>query len=305
MPTRGSTRAALEVAECARAVSRRQFLRGGGAAVGLAALAALPLPIVLAQGSRTAAGQKAILIDTTRCTGCHECVVACKRENGQPMTWATDLSPDACTYVQKVRNSGVSVKRQCMHCVDPSCVSVCPVAALRKSKLGPVYYDASRCFGCRYCEMACPFQVPRFEWDELWPKITKCDMCLDRVEDGLLPSCVTACRFGTLTFGDRDEMLAEAHHRIAERPRTYVDHVYGEHELGGTCVLYLSSLPFEELGLHEMPEEAPPNHTWEDTVKLPWVMGLGAAFLTGAWLVTKNRGRASTEGEDHEGGGNS
>ncbi len=127
-------------------------------------------------------------------------------------------------------------------------------------------------------------------------------MCRDRLERGLAPACVTACPFGTLTFGDREEMLAEARRRIAQEPETYVDHVYGEHELGGTCVLYLSAIPFEDIGLNEMPEEAPPQHTWEDTVKLPWVMGLGVAVLTAAWFATKDRRHESSEGDSkHEG----
>jgi formate dehydrogenase iron-sulfur subunit len=243
-------------------------------------------------------GQKAILIDTTRCRGCNLCVEACRRKNGQPIrdTWPSGLSPETYTYVREVRNETYYAKRQCMHCVNPSCVSVCPVAAMRKSKAGPVYYEANRCFGCRYCELACPYQVPRYEWDELWPRVTKCNMCRERVESGGLPACVAACRFRALTFGDRERMLAEAHRRIARGPETYVNHVYGEHELGGTCVLYLSSVPFEELGLPEMPEEAPPQHTWDDTVKLPWVMGGGVVLLTSAWLATMDRRETSKKG---------
>jgi len=274
-----------------RRLSRRQFVSKSGTTLALVAAASLPVRVGAPRHSRTAVGQKAVLVDTTRCVGCNVCVEACKRKNGLPVrdTWPTDLSPEAYSYVRKAKNRVYYAKRQCMNCVDPACVAACPVGAMRKSKLGPVYYDANACFGCRYCEQACPFQVPRYTWDERWPKVTKCNMCRDRVEQGLPPACVASCPFGALAFGDREEMLAEAHRRIAANPGKYVDHVYGEHEVGGTCVLYLSSVPFEELGLRELDEEALPKHTWDDTVKLPWVMGIGLALLTGTYLATKGR----------------
>lgn len=302
MAQRGFAAAVPKATPSPRRLSRRRFLSTSGGGLVLVAAGGLPLRVEAPRHSRTAAGQKAVLIDTTRCVGCNVCVEACKRKNGLPVrdTWPTDLSPEAYSYVRKATNRAYYAKRQCMSCIDPACVAVCPVAAMRKSPLGPVYYDASACLGCRYCEQACPFQVPRYTWDERWPRVTKCNMCRDRVEQGLEPACVASCPFGTLKFGDRAELLAEAHRRIEANPGKYVNHVYGEHEVGGTCVLYLSSVPFEELGLPALDEEALPKHTWEDTVKLPWVMGIGLALLTSAYLATKGHGSEAAAGEADE-----
>ncbi len=295
---RGSAVEEPEEASKARRISRRRFLGGSGA--GIALLAAGTLPLVKpgrAEASRSGVTDKGVLVDTTRCVGCNVCVEACKRKNGKPVrgTWPTDLSTESYSYIRKADSGVYYAKRQCMNCVDPACVAVCPVGAMTKSELGPVSYSAFKCFGCRYCEQACPFQVPRYTWDERFARVTKCNMCKDRVEAGLPTACAAACPFGALAFGDRTAMIEEAHRRIAANPGQYIDHVYGEHELGGTDFLYLSSRPFEELGLKEMPEEALPKHTWEDTVKMPWVMGGVVAILTAGYFATRHRGEAEAE----------
>ncbi len=113
---------------------------------------------------------------------------------------------------------------------------------------GPVVYDSEKCIGCRYCQYACPFGVPTYQWDNVLGLIRKCEMCFSRIGDGVLPACVAACPNGALRFGKRHELLAQAKAQIASRPGHYVDHIYGEHEAGGTSMLYLSDVPFSLLG---------------------------------------------------------
>ena len=135
-----------------------------------------------------------------------------------------------------------------MHCLDPACESVCPVGALVKLPEGPVVYDDGKCIGCRYCMMACPFQVPKFEWESAVPLVRKCNFCADRQAAGLAPSCATTCPTGTLLFGERADLLKEAHRRIGAHPEKYYPQVYGEKIVGGTSVLYLTPVSFKELG---------------------------------------------------------
>jgi formate dehydrogenase iron-sulfur subunit len=141
----------------------------------------------------------------------------------------------------------IFVKRQCMHCEHPACVSACPVGALQKLDNGAVTYDCDRCIGCRYCMVACPFGIPKFEWDQPLPRIRKCTFCADRQEMGMEPACAAACPTGALLFGDRDTLIAEAEARIQASPDRYYPHIYGKDELGGTSWMYLSPVPFEEL----------------------------------------------------------
>ena len=138
--------------------------------------------------------------------------------------------------------------RQCMHCNHPACAAACPVGALEKLDNGPVVYHKERCIGCRYCMLACPFEVPRFDYDSPNPYISKCTLCADRIEAGGMPACAKACPTEALTLGQRDDLIAEAHRRIANNPSEYHHGIYGLEEAGGTCVLHLASVPFEKLG---------------------------------------------------------
>ena len=140
------------------------------------------------------------------------------------------------------------MRRLCMNCAEPACASVCPVGALRKTAAGPVIYEEDRCMGCRYCMVACPFSVPKYEWSKLLPRVQKCTMCPDRVQAGKPTACAEICPTGATKFGERDELIAEAQQRIRDNPGKYVDHIYGVSEVGGTSVLLLSSVPFEEFG---------------------------------------------------------
>jgi formate dehydrogenase iron-sulfur subunit len=205
-----------------------------------------------------------------------------------------DAAPGGLNYV--------FAKRQCMHCDDPACASACPVTAMEKTASGAVNYDGDKCIGCRYCVWACPFGVPTAEWDSLAPKINKCTMCHDRIqhetvpemrndeqrsEDSsrrfaaahALPACVSQCPTGALKFGDRQELLKEARARIAANPGKYVDHVYGEKEAGGTAMLYLSPVPFEQLGFPSVGTESYPSRSVAALGAVPpAVIGVGAAL---------------------------
>ncbi len=247
-------------------VNRRKFLQLAGVGVGGALLT--PQEAFASGGGGDAADDFGMLYDATKCIGCNACTNGCRTWNQTApeldpsglYDMPKELSADTWTLIQlyKEGDEFSFVKRQCMHCIDPACVSACPVHALLKTDDGPVTYDPKRCIGCRYCMVACPFHVPRFEWDEVIPVITKCTLCKDRLAAGLGTACAEACPTGALTWGRRADLLAEAHRRLDENPGRYVDHVYGEHEVGGTSVLYLSAVPFEKLGLPKLKDEPPP-----------------------------------------------
>ena len=141
------------------------------------------------------------------------------------------------------------VKRQCMHCVAPACASACPVQAMVKLPTGPVTYDASRCMGCRYCMIGCPFDIPKYEYESNMPRVRKCTFCAKRQAEGKRPACAEVCPSGALLFGKRSELIEVAKTRIYQNPDRYVHHVYGELEAGGTSWLYITDVPFEQIGL--------------------------------------------------------
>ncbi|MEX0737695.1 MAG: 4Fe-4S dicluster domain-containing protein [Bacteroidota bacterium] len=232
--------------------------------------------------------KKAMLIDITLCVGCNACQVACKEENGLADTEEHILSPTAYTVLNEY--DGTYVRRMCQHCDDPTCVSVCPVGAFTKTEAGPVLYDADKCIGCRYCMQACPFQVPRYEWADNYPRVQKCKFCAGRLEKGLQPACAEACPTGATKYGDRDDLIREAHERIKAEPEKYVNKVYGVEEVGGTSILYISSVPFEELGFKTNLSKIPlPTLTWNALSKIPTVVAVGGVFLYGVWWITNRR----------------
>ncbi|HEU5300250.1 MAG TPA: 4Fe-4S dicluster domain-containing protein [bacterium] len=280
-------------------LTRREFMSlaaAGGLGVTVVGAGVRPAQAVQRNGM-------AILIDVSRCVGCRSCEAACKANRGFPEGAAEDLSPTAYTYIHTAALSTPrphpvlgedgagqrTVKMQCMHCTEPACASACPVAALRKTAAGPVVYDADRCMGCRYCLLACPFQIPRFEWRKALPVVTKCDMCAARQAEGKGPVCVEACPADALAFGPREKMLAEASRRIAAENTRYIPAIYGAEEAGGTSILYVSDVPFEELGFRVVVREPLPAYTWKALGKLPGVViGLGAV-LTGIEVVIRRR----------------
>ena len=235
--------------------------------------------------AKAAATSIGVLVDTTKCIGCRLCEYACKVSNGMP---AGDLksyedpsvfrvqrrpSPHSLTVINAHKNPAdeskpVYSKLNCMHCNHCACGSACIVGALKKQPNGAVTYDAWKCIGCRYCMVACPFQLPTYDYDNAFtPQIFKCQMCFERknaagqqvagTRDGGTPACVDVCPREAMTFGKRTDLIAVAHERIAKSPDKYVNHVYGEHEAGGTAWMYLASVPFEKIGFFKHDSTSP------------------------------------------------
>jgi formate dehydrogenase iron-sulfur subunit len=239
---------------------------------------------------------RAILYDSTLCIDCKACEAACAERWGLPYNdkIAAEEKISAHKLTAVVTHGDRYSRRLCMHCAEPTCVSVCPVGALQKTSLGPVVYDAEKCMGCRYCLQACPFQVPTYEWNQRLPKMRKCDMCYERQSQGKLTACAEACPTGATKNGDRDQLLAEAHQRISEKPGQYYPKIYGVREVGGTSVLFLSAVPFEQIGLRtNVPLEALPDLTWRVLDLTPDVVSTGSVLLGGIWWITNRRGEVA------------
>ncbi len=232
--------------------------------------------------------RKAMLIDITLCIGCNACQEACKKANSLPEGDEKKLSATAYTALEE--HDGVFVRRMCQHCESPTCASVCPVGAFEKTPEGPVLYDETKCIGCRYCMQACPFQVPRYEWSSTYPRIQKCVFCHERITKGLQTACAEACPTGATKFGDRDDLLVEAFNRIKAEPSKYVNKVYGQLEVGGTSILYVTSVPFEQLGFKtQLEATALPSLTWNALSKVPGIVSVGGVLLAGIWWITNRR----------------
>ena len=281
------------------------------------------------------------LIDIANCIGCRACQVACKQWNdrdGEETELVARLGLQnpatltAKTYTlisfhemeDEKKPGGVAaayVMRRCLHCLDPGCVSACPTTALSRDPDGPVSYDAGKCIGCRYCMLACPWDVPTAQWDKLAPKIEKCTHCADRTSQPLptarngqplseaerklyqetiaVPACVKACPADALRYGTRDEMLTLARQRIAARPDKYVDHVYGEKELGGTSVLYVSSVPFEKLGFPTYGDKPFPTFTAAALGAVPAAVIALGGLLGAAYALFNKRVHAVASARSH------
>jgi formate dehydrogenase beta subunit len=258
-------------------VSRRELLRklGTGTAATLAAgsiaTSALAGVASAEEAAAISPGALSLLYDATKCIGCKACVAACAKANNlQPDTRLDGLHqapPDLNAFTKniiklcKTKGGGFSfVKQQCMHCADPACVSACMFQGLSKdATTGIVSWNGSKCVGCRYCEIACPFHVPKFEWSGINPRIVKCELCKERLAVGQKPACTSVCPTGAVIFGKRTALLADAKQRIHSHPgKYYQDRVYGETEAGGTQSLYLSQVAFEELGLPQLDNESVP-----------------------------------------------
>ena len=241
-----------------------------------------------------------ILYDGTICIGCKACESACKTYNDMPpedgnlekaqgvsQIWddSYDLSEKTLNKIKLYENGSAAtrnaevngfafVKKACMHCVDPDCVSACPVTALTKNETsGIVEYDVDACIGCRYCMIACPYNVPKFEYAKAIPEIRKCEMCGHRQAEGDIPACCEFCPTGASLFGKVTDLLEEARKRVnlvagseydypmrdisagdktPKKVAKYINYIYGEKEGGGTQYLLLSAIPFEKLGLPKL-----------------------------------------------------
>jgi formate dehydrogenase iron-sulfur subunit len=250
----------------------------------------------------------ALLFDVTKCLGCGSCMRACCEENGLPEPNDEDLCDHQFTVIKKAGGRGeqLNYRRLCMHCLEPACVSVCPVGALRKTSSGPVVYDAETCMGCRYCLQACPFSVLRYEWTSLAPRVRKCTFCVSRLASGRPNACAEACPTGATVSGERQALLKEAHARLEADPGKYVPKVYGEHDVGGTSVLVLSPVAFSALGLPEgLPGHPLPALTFAALQPVPAVVGLGGVLLAGLWWLTQRKAHVTRAeaAEERPGGG--
>jgi formate dehydrogenase iron-sulfur subunit len=235
-----------------------------------------------------------LLFDSTRCIGCGACSAACKEQNALPPEIEAQATADTWTVVEQC--AGQNVRRLCMHCLEPACVSVCPVGAMSKTEAGPVVYDAQKCIGCRYCIVACPFSVPKYQWQRPIPIVGKCILCRPRVEAGQPTACAAVCPTGATLFGPREELLREARARIAAAPSSYVDHVFGLAEVGGTSVLMLASVPFVELGFSaKLPLRPLPLLTWQVLSGIPDFVAVAAVGLYGIHWITKRRAEVAAD----------
>jgi Fe-S-cluster-containing dehydrogenase component len=249
-------------------------IAGGGAAAAVAGTSLVTLSGVVQAEETPKAPEEAVglLYDATRCVGCQTCVYACAEANRASLDQNKDplylAAPDLNTFTKNViklyRPTGAReysyVKQQCMHCIDPACVAGCSFYALHKNpQTGVVEWDGKKCIGCRYCEISCPYHVPKFQWEGMNPKIVKCELCKDRLAAGQQPACTSVCPVHAVVFGKRTELLTEAKRRIAATPgKYYQDRIFGETDGGGTQCLILSHVPFEHLGLPNLGSESVP-----------------------------------------------
>jgi len=251
-----------------------------------------------------------VLYDSTRCVGCQSCEVACAEANGLPAPDPEDYPvPGTIRKTNEHRRTVINafeneewgeiyVKTQCMHCSQPACASACLTQAMHKTHEGPVIWRDKKCMGCRYCMVSCPFDMPRFEYDSPNPDIVKCTMCYERVKDGGVPACVEACPGEALTFGPRRELIAEARRRIVENPGLYHDEIYGEHEAGGTAFLYLSPVPFDQIGMNtKIQKKSYPELTKGFLYSVPSIFILWPAMLLGIHNATKKNAKKDEEPE--------
>ncbi len=291
-------------------ISRRKFL-GWISAAGMAAAVGKSANAGTTRHFEGYPGSLGVLHDTTLCLGCRKCEQACNTVNELPAPEKPfdDLSvlgkkrrttPKKYTVVNQAKTAGKPVffKKQCNHCLEPACASACFVKAFKKTKEGAVTYDASVCVGCRYCMVACPFEIPTYEYDNAFsPRVMKCTMCQPRVAKGQLPGCVESCPAEALTFGKRKDLIKIAERRIEKYPDRYVDHIYGENEMGGTSWLYLSGVPFESMGMRmDLGVTPAPELTAGALGAVPMVVGLWPVLLTGIYAVSQRKEKiAATE----------
>jgi len=248
-----------------------------------------------------------ILYDSTRCVGCQGCEFACAEANNLPepqdypepgVIRKADENRRSVINVYNTSKGDVYVKQQCMHCCQPACASACLTKAMYKTEEGPVIWRGDKCMGCRYCMVSCPFDVPKFEYHSPNPKIQKCNMCFDRLQEGKLPACVENCPAEALVFGTRRELIKEARRRIYENPDLYHDHIFGEHEAGGTSFLYLSPVPFEELGFNTRVQASSyPELSKGFLYSVPSIFVLWPTILLGIHQATKNNHSKAEEND--------
>ncbi len=293
-------------------IGRRGFLKGAGAAGGtLLTIGGAPAKAAAPQSSTGDVEFSGMLIDTTKCIGCRACELACNEANKLPkpkvdllsdtvFAEKRDTTPDAFTVVNRFPNEKnpkepIFVRRQCMHCNQPACASACLVRAFEKTKEAAVVYNKDRCMGCRYCMIACPFDIPKYQYDSPLPYVRKCTFCAERQKEGKQPACAEACPTGATLFGKKRDLLETARSRIYTEPDKYEHRIYGEHEVGGTGWLYLLGAAPEKLGLATNLGTTPyPELTSGFLYAVPLIFVLWPSMLLGLNHIVKNgEGEAS------------
>ena len=298
------------------AINRRRFLQGS-----LAGAAAATVSLGKNTEAATFEGYPdamGVLVDLSRCVGCRSCEAACNREQKLPAPEkpVNDFSVfDEMHHGQKRRTDETRYtivnrydipgrehplfrKIQCNHCLEPACLTSCFVNAYTKTPEGAVIYDSTVCVGCRTCMVACPFYIPTFRYSSAFkPRIMKCVFCHDtRLTKGLPPACVEACPQEALTFGRRTDLVAAGKQRIRENPGTYVDHLYGEHEAGGTSWMYLSPAPFEQVGIDTtVPKEPILNYVKDFLSIVPMVLTIWPALFAGFHLLATRKDKMAEQ----------
>jgi Fe-S-cluster-containing dehydrogenase component len=302
-------------------IDRRSFLKRAGL-IGTAGVAGGALPAKAVEHFTGWPDRYGVLTDLTLCIGrnCRKCEEACKKVNDlPPPEYPLDdnsvfdirrrMHADDFTVVNEFPQSDPNkpptyVKIQCMHCNEPACASACLVHAFSKTPEGSVMYNPDVCIGCRYCMTACPFNVPAYEYDEPFtPRVMKCTLCYPRIIEGKRPGCVEACPKEAMTFGKRDDLIKLAREKIRAHPDLYVDHIYGEHEVGGTSWLYVAGRPFEELGFRTDLGTTPyPKLTMGFLSAVPMVLVIWPVMLTGFYRFSKSREKteSDTSVENHQ-----
>jgi Fe-S-cluster-containing dehydrogenase component len=301
--------------------NRRTFLKT--TAIATATLSSLPVKKLKASQQYVLSEDRmGVLVDTTVCIGCRNCEWACKNAHDLPAGKIEDYEdksvmkkmrrPDetALTVVnqysnEKDPNLPIDVKVQCMHCDHPACVSACIVGAFTKNENGAVTWDTNKCIGCRYCMVACPFQVPAFQFDKaLNPLIMKCDFCFNRTKEGKLPACVEICPVEAITYGKRNELIDVARERIKNYPDKYINYIYGEHEVGGTSWMYLAGTNFKKLDFPKLSEKPAPgvSESIQHGIFAYFVPPISLYALLGGimWITKRKRSLESEEGKNHE-----
>lgn len=305
--------------------TRRGFIKA--AAIGAGAIALSPAVANASKAKSFGPDEVGMLYDSTLCVGCKACVSSCRNANfnldpsseldakdAAELRWAnaTDLDYRTKNIIKMYNNPEdpkdfAYVKRQCMHCQSAGCVSACPVAAMTKNpETGIVEYDKSICIGCRYCQMACPFNVPSFEWHVTFPKIVKCELCREtNLKTRGIPACCEVCPVKAVIYGKRSYLMEEAKRRIAEKPDLYLQKVYGEHDYGGTNVLYISRVDFEKLGMPNVPDYsyATQSENLQHTL-YKWMAAPIALYVTLLTIALKHQSKRNKDEnkDDHKGG---
>jgi len=289
-------------------MDRRTLLKGAaavGAGAAVSAATSAEASTVHAVAPPDAVG---MLYDATLCIGCKACVTACKTANNLPGNLydpPNDLSGDTKNIIKlyESENERSYMKQQCMHCIDPGCVNACMIGAFKKREYGIVTWDPDRCIGCRYCQVACPYNIPKFQWDTAVPKIVKCELCNHMLARGEEPGCCQACPKEAVIFGTYEELLAEARQRIADRPERYYPagdpQIFGDTEGGGTQVLYLADVSFQKLGLPELGDEgvAAQARNIQHGIYKGFIAPVALYGILGA-VLWRNRRAAKKEGSD-------